>query len=734
MKADNIVKASEASALSQNQFISNVTGKAIASSKKLKSFGAVGIITAMIAVFGILFSSGNLIPSAISERLIEETDVQYADAVESKMLVFQQALVNGEIPNNTASILKDYNVMVGYLKDGNFTEGNKNSDGLVLKMGDKIITPEDFISEVHSNANLYNAFNLATYSRAAYYYDESAEEVLKDKSSRNNYTNDSDFDEVMDNIVGSGSNVNVNSVSLVEKEDEEGNKYTDYSENGEAASSREDAWNFIYRVAEKNTGTSSDEATLNSASVINIADTMSKEERSGRFYLAFMENISKMKAGEGNESKINEAMNYLYDNKSTEIVDVKSGEVITVSGSALESPSLYAILAGKKVEADEVANYASDRVLKTVENKLGGASGTWAISNNVASAASDVKGSIGRLNDGGETGKTEVLDLITPTVSSSLVDNSYETINGIYAGEFLVEGAINIGKDLAKMSGGTPGDEEAVATYARLNNQVLALDAEADRINRNPFDISSKNTFLGSIFYNMAITWQRTRSNTLAKSMTLFSTTSRSLASIMPATRAEDTSGYLTSAGDCETYSTIGAVGSVQCAEIATFDTSTLNDIFNDTGFVNFVENNTTLSSSGNRTINDDSTLARFILSNNKRVTPLGVVDGGILDSLGKSNSKVPFVSNILEMVKSFLDTDYDSRRIASGEAFVNSSSNPDWQTYNYAQRYVSLARATAALKQYADDETAYNNIQFFEGAENPVIAFLNKYHNIANK
>ena len=179
MKADDILRDNEINALSHSQFVSNVTGKSVVSSKKkIKSFGAVGIITAMVAVFGVIFSSGNMIPSAISERLIEETDVQYADAVESKMLVFQQALLNGEIPSNTASILKDHNVLVGYLDNGSFKETNQNGGSLVLKMGDNIITPEKFISEVHSNANLYNAFNLATYSRAAYYYDESAEEVL----------------------------------------------------------------------------------------------------------------------------------------------------------------------------------------------------------------------------------------------------------------------------------------------------------------------------------------------------------------------------------------------------------------------------------------------------------------------------------------------------------------------------------------------------------------------------
>ena len=202
-----------------------------------------------------------------------------------------------------------------------------------------------------------------------------------------------------------------------------------------------------------------------------------------------------------------------------------------------------------------------------------------------------------------------------------------------------------------------------------------------------------------------------------------------SFVSLLPSSYADSTDGYLSSFGDCETLGTIGAVGSAQCATIATFDTSTLNDPFNDAGFVNFINNNTTLSGSGVRTINQGSVLANFITYNNERTTPLGVVDGGILESLKNGSAKIPFISNILEMIKTWLGASEKDKRVASGAAFVNSSNNAEWQTYKYAQRYVSLARATAALRQYAGDSTAYDKIEFFEGSENPVVAFLQDYY-----
>jgi hypothetical protein len=104
-------------------------------------------------------------------------------------------------------------------------------------------------------------------------------------------------------------------------------------------------------------------------------------------------------------------------------------------------------------------------------------------------------------------------------------------------------------------------------------------------------------------------------------------------------------------------------------------------------------------------------------------------MDGGILESLSGGSSSIPFISDIISMIKIWLLSSDEDKAIATGKVFVNSASNPEWQKYKYAQRYVSLARATDALRQYDGDETAYNNIPFFEGVENPVVAFLNDYY-----
>ena len=734
MSAEESLRSSEEAALSNNQIISSVTGnKSKKGGKMKKSFSAAAFITAIIVIFTVFFSSGNLIPSAISERLIEETDVQYADAVESKILIFQQALYEGNIPENTVEKLKKNGVLVGYVKDGGFVEANQAGTSLSLKMNDRIISSKDFPSEVNSNAVLYKAFNESTYSRAAYYYDKSAQKVFKRLGvSRNNFSGEDSFEEVMTRAVGEGSDIDVDSVGLYEKKNEKtGESYYEYGEVG-ADTGSNNAETFVDGVKDKTFAVDSNQATLNAASSLNTADTISKEQKSSVFFVAFMENISKMKAGLGNESRINETMNYLYKEDDSEVVDVKTGEVVTVKGSMLESHSLYSVLSGEKVNVEKVENYSSDRILKTVENQLGAASAGDGIEETVASSARGIKGSIGRLINWGKTALGEVLSKITPTVNSSLVKNGFKDIKGVAGGELLVEGAVNVGKELAKASGATAGDETSVKAYARLNNAVLALDAEVDRMSRSPFDITSRNTFLGSIMYKLAVSSMKAGS--IFRNVASFSkVVGAAVSSLLPVTFAEDNeNAFLTNFGNCETLGTVGAVGSSGCTMVATFDTSTLDNIYNDASFIDFVEKNTVLSN-GVRTIKNNSDLAQFIIYNDERITPVGVVDGGILDSAMSGSGSVSFVTNILNMVKRFLNANEREKRLASGAAFVNSGSNGDWETYKYAQRYVSLARAQESLRQYDGDGTAYNNLRFFEGTENPVIAFIEYYNSVAS-
>lgn len=745
MSAEEELKRSDELALDNNQrvasseqkyFNTRVSGKNLKTNKKKKKINgkkSLGVILLVVVIFAaavVLFGSGQVMPTLMLDNMIDATNMQGADNIESNMLVFQQCLYNGKVPEERAKILKENNVLVGYIDDtGKFVENAESGKSSVLKMKDKIISANDFIKEINDNKNteLYKAFKESIYNGAMDYFDEAAEKVFEEiGTSRNNYDRETNFEDTVNEVLGKGSDIDINTVSLVEKTRQnkktgETETYYDYEKNGEDVNSNNEGQVLISEVSDKNLAKNSTDATLNSADALTVADTMSKEQRSSLFFAVLMENVSKMKAGEGNDAKVSDLMNYLYKKSEIEVVDVKTGEVKKVVGSPMDSPSLYAILTGKKVNEDEVKNYSNERILKTVENQLGVNQATNSINGTVASSSNKTTGSIGRLiSEKMEQASTAVLDLTSPTMNNSLHNNSIEDIKGVAAGEFLAEGAVNLGRKLASTSGATAGDEEAILAYSNLNSAILALDAEVDRMERSPFDITSKNTFLGTIIYNFAMSFNSSNLiniNIVSNAVNLASFTGKMATNLMPKTFADSDSGYLASFGECERYEQLyNAKGTTQCDEIAIFDTSTLKDPFNDPGFIEFVEHNTKINSSGQREIIAGSDLETFIKYRNRK-TPLGVKDGEILEErLGGTSS-----SDIEEMIKASVNASEEDNDVATGKAFINSASNPKWQVYKYAQRYVSLARAVVAQGLYSEDKKTYVNIKFFEGYESPV-------------
>ena len=749
--------------------VANKAMKGVKFGGNIKKFGALVVVVVVLLVVVIMFSAANLLPAALSNRIQEETDVQHADAVMSRQIIFQQALREGDIPDNTTEILKEKGILVGYTNsNGEFVEENRRDGELSLKMGDQVISADQFIDVVNSDVDMYDGFNEATFSNAAGWFDESAEEVMRYYgTSRNNYSNGKSFNEVMDEI-GSGNDINVSNMGQ-EKEtetttDSEGNETTKseiVNKELDELKASGDAGEFVSSVGKQNKATDSNKATLNAADEMKVADTISNEQRSGKFYLRFMENISMMQAGYGNESQINEAMEFLYTEGTSQVVDVNTGKTITIKGTALESPSLYSLLTGEKIGIEEMQNYSNDRISKTVENLVGQKNDS--INETIVSSDKDVKGSVGRFFtiDDKEDADIEILDSATTTINNSLIENSINDNVGILDGEALAEGAVVVGRDLAKYSGATAGDEEAVIKYARLTSDVLAMDAAVDRKHRSPFDITSKNTFLGSIVYDFAISmyYGKSNNNILANIASFLKTTGSFASSIFGVASADSENGYLTNFGDCETIGTIGAVGSPQCTMVATFDTSTLKDPLNNPDYLKFVEENIEggntigkdsnliasteqVASTGGLVVKTGSKMAKFIKNNIRRITPVGMTDGGIIDSYDEETSgddSVPFISKIsslfskiVDKIKSLFTSEDNSevKRASTGELYVNSSKNSDWSTYKWAQRYAALARAQGQMRMYAvnyDGRVAYN-IKTLRGDENPIIAYIREY------
>lgn len=702
------------------------------SPKNFKKFKKIGP-AALVGFFGLLFIvfvflSGNYIPDTINTVLTQETDMQCANGTIDKEWVFIETLKQGEVPKDTIENLKIAGALV---IDEN---GNESENGTAIKYNNKILSGDGLFNELQTDVNLYTIFNDATYSCVAFYYDEAATKTMKELgTNRNNYTSTSDFEQVVGDAVGSGSNININTIYKEEVEEEEPKQktveeepkfiYKKFTEEDTKTASAQ-AEEIINSVREKNPAETKEKSALNTADILKVADTASKEQRSSSFFLYFMENISKMKAGQGNESKINEAMNFLTDNRETQVVDTETGEIITQKGTPLESPSLYAILAQAPVSKEKTKNYSSDRILKTIQNKVGSNDSQNTILTTISSFGKNIKGAITRfINSAIETVEFSILAPIIPTVSSTLINNSFEnSIYGISGGEFLVEGAVNVGKKLAIMgSGASAGDEAAILAYNKQVQHIADLNNQSDRLNRNPLDPTSKNTFLGSFIYKLLPIASKTSS--------IPNIISKSLSSLIPGAHADSDTKFISTFGDNETLSTISAAGTVHGSVIATFDTSTQYNPYNNEEFQEFINENTEKDTAGNTTIKEDSILAKYIIYNNERESPIGTNDAGILTSLQSNFKKILLATNLTSMVEIFEKASDEEKRIASSAAFVNSKDNPDWEQYKYAQRYISINRALSVLKQYSTDETAYDNLNGFQSDINPVVAFTEKYY-----
>lgn len=756
MTAEEVLKSNEDKALSGGQFISSVAGKGkgkIKSGKKAKAIGAGVFIVGMLAIPMFIFGFGNFAPVALSENLEEATNRQYPDEKLTTQLAFQKYLKQGEVPENTRARLKEKNVLVGNVDgSGNFVE---SADGKYLKVGDKIVSADDFYDEVNRNVELYSAFSDATYGRAAYYYDERAQKTFNELGiTRNSYTGDSDFEEVMDGIMGEGSSVTITNVKDGTcTEEKDGKEITiECPEEGVSVSSKSSADEFVKQVATETTSNSASQATSDAASSLETADIETRKQRSSKFYVGIMENISKMKAGEGSEAKLNEAMNYLYRDEESTVIDTETGTVITIKGSAMESPSLFAVLSGESINADDIKNYNSERVMNVIQSQIQSGSYNTRQSYSETVTSSDLKqSSVGRyISSYVSKADIDAMDNshVSEMIDSSMINNSFKTIKGVAAGEMLVEGAVNVGASLAQDSGATVGDAAAVNEYARLTNAVLAMDAEADRLNRSPLDITSKNTFLGSLVRKFAV--EANRSGSFLNQFASFArVTANAATSLMSVVRAdEENDSYMKPYDGCERYKNINSVSIASCWDNMTSDTSTLkSNIYEDANYVAWY--NANINKDTGKPI-DNSAAAFFLKYQYNSKTPVGIVDAGVLEALnnnstGDGSSGVPFVRTVSEVWRwikklfGFIDDKEveKNNKIASGAAFVNSKDNPYWEgrqddgsidptkAYKYAQRWVSLTRAEAALRQYDGGENAFVDADDPLHGKDPVIAFF---------
>ncbi len=449
-------------------------------------------------------------------------------------------------------------------------------------------------------------------------------------------------------------------------------------------------------------------AAMNVVGAISILVTSFEVLQIVNLTTSYMETIDKTKAGYGDEAPINELATSLNEKKSNTNVELlstgNSGEPTedgipaletkdkTTVKSAMESAGVSALYGNGKVDTSD-ASVQSFNLSSSMKRILGGigvsmtaftgctiskgaAASAGMITDVVAgvvSIAPCVAGLAGAIFSFGATAapclgaiiKEMIVPLaikltdaaikavvlggiiatLVPIVSNALGRDLVSTLGGEDLGNALTSGALRYMGSAHRANGGSLGTVEKYQQYAVAQAEVIAQEAKEERLTLSPFDITSKNTFMGTILTQMM---SLTNSSGLMKSLTSASTVmSSSIASLTPRVSAV-TKTISESLPDMEKYAetcpylaSIGAVGDAFCNPYIVTDVSTIDEDPDDVVEQLIASEQVTASSTEgeNVKVNDNTELAKYIKYCGTRESDFGYADQNITNEINSGTS-----------------------------------------------------------------------------------------------
>lgn len=610
--------------------------------------------------------------------------------------------------------------------------------------------------------------------------------VFKDSHTTNDTEADkSKFDDIMRNQTdNNNSSADTGGVieenKVVYETDENGNQVPVYKtdENGNRVPVTTDEWDKS-NVAQSNVKDSTNAEVQAKNYVSNIASSFSKYTKAANTVCAIRkignmvaavasatelynrikvaapinESTSKMKNGYGSSSNINETMSALtvpaestIENYSDISSDGEKSSIgtITTTKAAVENPILRGILAGGYAgafSATDGANFSLERIGTAITSALKMSPTELEICNGVrvANALVSIAVTIGtfgvstigslilNFTAGVATSimANALLGFLIPTLAKTLFTNTWENAKGEALGPLYVSGTFEANSRLGRSgSGQSPSGADAILAYNKVNNEVIALDAEIDRLNRSPFDITSKNTFLGSIAYSLLPAALSGSTNAIHS---ILRTTSKSIASLTGSVHADgENSSYTTTFGNCPALEALGIKGDVFCNPITTTDDTTINLSPEDDTYIRVIAKQLDCDSEGSCHIKDgnktvcnidgECNLARYIKYCSERDSQFGIIDTNILSEMetgGIVLNSVPLIGDALDLVNAAeqeINVGW-----ASGQYCVNNpATNPLWESeMKYYQRYIQDMRLLDRIGE----------------GSNPVTAFIEEYY-----
>lgn len=329
-----------------------------------------------------------------------------------------------------------------------------------------------------------------------------------------------------------------------------------------------------------------------------------------------------------------------------------------------------------------------------------------------------------------------IISTITPVVANMLTRDLIKNLGGEDLGNALTSGGNMYLGNTHRSNGGSLASEEKYVEYALAHQQVIAEDAKQERLTKDPFDATSKYTFLGTLT-NQIMGFMSVNSLTSAITSTS-SVISSSLVALSPTASAYNIADTLVPMDEyekiCPYLASIGAVGDVYCNPYSITDVSTIEsdpseitNILND----NFLDETT---EDGNVQIDGSSDLAKYILFCDNRNSAFGIADQNIVNQVsgwgqvdaGNSTfnnvvnsaiGAVPVVGDIIDVVdnsEALANTGYiGGESCVAGNTVANTQA-PNWETAKYYQRFI-------------EDQSLMEGMGLIE--ESAVTAFLEDYY-----
>lgn len=488
-------------------------------------------------------------------------------------------------------------------------------------------------------------------------------------------------------------------------------------------------------------------------SMIATAAAAQEMYQSINYFMVQMESISKMMAGYGDASAVNSLLNFLSTSTTTEVPNynginfglsensgVPSTSELsnkTETGAPMEASGLLRSTSDAQVSSKSTENYSLERIIKTMGGAAAFGAGTALTCAGVDIATSVLSLAV-TLSPAGlvkvvgsfitdtlfkvavTVAAANFFQFLVPTIAQIFFTNAFD-LTGIPAGQMLMRGASAANTREGRSGSGQSPSSMAVANaYNRDTNTVLALEAESDRNQLSPFDISNRNTFFGSIAYSLLPTLNSGNMTGLAS---FLRSTSKSLSTLVGKASAEGSgTSYMTTYGDCPLLAEIGAVGDLYCNPVTTTDMSTSRMLPGDAEFEKYSEviagNLENCDNEGNCSIKKESELAYYINYCDNRDSPFGIVDQNILSAFEIGNAilnSMPIIGDVLNIINAVFNIKAISW--ANGMYCGNTEKNNEF--WNSRGKY---------YQRYIEDQRILEQMGAYEGSKNPVTAYEEAY------